>query len=222
MLFSLVVDDSQRKWIQIIECNLNKKSEYKILNQLSYFGQLLDICERLHLSLEGAEESHVVRLLQQLCLNRLQYCQSISEQNLGSLEQESIPDVEVSVDRESVNKQAEEPVEREESWVNTMLLKVSRQHWQLLHNQLLEHGLVHLGSHQLLGVVVARHHHVNDVHHQPERVLLIEKQQSNSCNTVEALQDKITILTLYWIESSGLPGNILCQDYEDCRPGELS
>ena len=64
MLFSLVVDDSQRKGIQIIECNLNKKSDYKILNQLSYFGQLLDICERLHLSLEGAEESHVVRLLQ--------------------------------------------------------------------------------------------------------------------------------------------------------------
>ena len=65
MLFSLVVDDSQRKGIQIIECNLNKRSEYKILNQLSsYFSQLLDISERLHLSLESTEESHVVRLLQ--------------------------------------------------------------------------------------------------------------------------------------------------------------
>ena len=45
----------------------------------------------------------------------------------------------------------------------------------------------HLSSQQLLGVVVGRHHHVNDVDHQPERVLLVQKQQRDGGDAIETL-----------------------------------
>ena len=45
----------------------------------------------------------------------------------------------------------------------------------------------HLSSQQLLGVVVGRHHHVNDVDHQPERVLLIQEQQRDGGDAIETL-----------------------------------
>ena len=96
--------------------------------------------------------------------------------------------MQVSVDRESVHKQTEEPVEGEEGGVHPMGVEMLRQNWQLLSDQLLEHGLVYLGADQLLGVVGGRHNDVDDVNHQPEGVLLIQKQQSDGRDSVETLR----------------------------------
>ena len=50
-----------------------------------------------------------------------------------------------------------------------------RQVWQFLCHKFFEDSLVHLGSYQLLGVVVEGHHHVHYVDQQPEGILFIEK-----------------------------------------------
>ena len=96
----------------------------------------------------------------------------------------------VGVDWEGVHKQAEEPVEGEQGRIHSVSLKMIRQGRKLLRQQLLEDGLVDLGPNQLLGVVVGGHDHVNDVDHQPERVLLVEKQQGYRCYSVETLSSK--------------------------------
>ena len=53
----------------------------------THLGQLLDICQRLDLRLERAEERHVVSLSQKLLLNRFQNCQRIPEKNLRKIAQ---------------------------------------------------------------------------------------------------------------------------------------
>ena len=94
----------------------------------------------------------------------------------------------ICIDRESVHKQTEEPVEGEEGGVHAVCVEMFRQHRQLLRHQLLEDGLVNLGANQLLGVVGGRHHDVDNVDHQPEGVLLIQEQQSDGRDSVETLR----------------------------------
>ena len=94
----------------------------------------------------------------------------------------------ISVDGEGVHKQTEKPVQGEEGGIHTVGVEMLRQHRQLLCHQLLEDGLVNLGTHQLLGVVGGRHHDVNDVDHQPEGVLLIQEEQSDCGDSVETLR----------------------------------
>ena len=93
----------------------------------------------------------------------------------------------VSVDREGVYKEAQEPVQGEERRIHSVSLKMICQGGKLLCKQLLEHSLVYLGPDQLLGVVVGRHHHINNVDHQPEGVLLIEEQQGDGCYSIKTL-----------------------------------
>lgn len=96
--------------------------------------------------------------------------------------------MEISVDRKSVHKQTEKPVQGEEGGIHTVGVEMLRQHRQLLCHQLLEDGLVNLGADQLLGVVSGRHHDVDDVHHQPECVLLVQEKQGYCGDSVEALR----------------------------------
>ena len=94
----------------------------------------------------------------------------------------------ISIDREGVHKQTEEPVQGEQGGIHPVCVEMLGQHWQLLRHELLEHCLVYLSADELLGVVSGRHHHVDDVDHQPEGVLLVKEEQRDGGNSVESLR----------------------------------
>ncbi len=61
--------------------------------------------------------------------------------DLVSFEEEGVPDVEVRLDGEGVDEDAEEPVEGEERGVNAVLLKVSAQVRKLFTKNFLQNFL---------------------------------------------------------------------------------
>lgn len=69
---------------------------------------------------------------------------------LGALVQEGIPQRQQDVAGQTLHKNHQEPVEGDERHVNAMLLKVSRQSGELLHQEVLQNSLVSLHTTQTL------------------------------------------------------------------------
>ena len=63
---------------------------------------------------------------------------------LAAFKQEGVPDVEVGLHRDVVDKYAEEPVEGEHGGVDAVLSEMGAEPRQLLRQQLLQDLLVHL------------------------------------------------------------------------------
>ena len=83
----------------------------------------------------------IIKSLHELAHPKIFTLQQKNPLYLGAFKEEGVPDVQVRVDGEAVDKEAEEPVDGEEGGVDSVVLQVDGQLGQLLAHQLLEHGL---------------------------------------------------------------------------------